>query len=286
MNNYNNNIFPIPSATIVGDIGFVFLTLVAVALLITGLVYIINVAKDCVWNTGYFEAFIDTTSAVKERLTKIKQLNSALDDAIEIFNSNVQDSCEVYARVEDVYVGNNSSPKDDEFDLPDAELKARLERRKNAAKSRFRDARTLYGTSINTPIYECFVGGEADDTETELRSELQELETKLQAIQMGDIGMKSNSVDGLLKFNNKYIKKSLEEMGNERAKRIEGFADPGLSGQALLDRADKTIIRGNNVYAFITNQRQRVETQQELAKEMSQTVNRIQSGNISTSDIK
>jgi hypothetical protein len=284
MNNYNNNIFPIPSAAIVGDIGFVFLTLLAVALLITGFAYLVNVAKDCVWNTGYFEPFIDSTkyeSAVKERLIKIKQLNSVLDDAIEIFNSNVQDSCEVYARVEDVYVGNNSSPKDDEFDLPDAELKARLERRKKAAKSRFRDARILYGTSINTPIYECFVGGEADDTETELRSELQELETKLQAIQMGDIGMKSNSIDGLLKFNTKYIKKSLEEMG------VEGFSDPVvLSGQALLDRADKAILLGNKVYAFIKDQRQRVEMQQELAKEMTKTVNRVQSGNISTKDIQ
>lgn len=279
MNNYNNNIIQTGSS-IVGDIGFIFLTIFAVALLITGLLYLVQVAKNCVWNPEYYEPFAD--AGINDRLIKVTQLNRALDDAIEIFNDNVQNTCEIYARVEDIYVGNSSSPKDDEFDLPDTELKARLERRKKAATKRFGDARTLYGKSINSPIYECFVGS---DTEDELRSELLDLETKLQAIQMGDIGMKSSSIDGLLKFNNKYIKKSLEEMGNERAKRIEGFSDPVLSGKALLDRADKAIIRGNNVYAFITNQRQRVETQQELAKEMSQTVNRVQSGNISTNDI-
>lgn len=283
MNN-NNNLFQTTKSTIVGDIGFIFLTIFAVALLLTGLMYLVKVAANCVWNTGYYESFVDAT-AINERLEKVKQLNIALDDAIEIFNDNVQDTCEVYARVEDVYVGNNSSPKDDEFDLPDAELKARLERRKKAAKQRFHDARTLYGKSINTPIYECFsVRGESDE-EDELRSEVLDLETKLQSIQTGD-GMKSNSIDGLLKFNNKYIKKSLEEMGNERARHIEGFEDDSvLTGQELLDRADKAIINGNKIYTFIKNQRQRVKTQQELANEMTQTVNRIQSGNITATDI-
>jgi hypothetical protein len=99
-----------------------------------------------------------------------------------------------------------------------------------------------------------------------------------------------------LKFNNKYIKKSLQEMGNEKARLLEGFADllppsenqplQTISGAALLKRADVAINKANAIYAGITTQQQTVAQQQELVKEITNTTSRVESGNITAGDVR
>ncbi len=306
-NNIINNYIPITTDSIMGTILFMFLTMIVVALLIAGIVFLIKLAQQCLnlqESQGYYEPFASPSSAetykkeLTSRLSKIKQLNEVLDDSIDTFNDNVQDTCEVYAQVEDIYVGNNSGPMtEDEYNLPKEELDRRLARRKQSAKKRFQDARSIYGTSINTPVYECFENPDSiPDLEDELRTELEDLETKIQSVQIGTIGQKGDSLNALLKFNNKYIKKSLQDMGNEKARVLEGFAgllppseNPPLqtvSGTALLKRADMAINKANAIYANITTQQQTVAQQQELVKEITKTTSRVESGNVTAGDLQ
>jgi hypothetical protein len=305
-NNNIHNYIPIPTDSIMGTILFMFLTMFVVALLIAGIVYLINLAHHCLnpQSSGYYEPFAspaETETYKKEltsRLTKLKERNQVLDDSIDTFNDNVQDTCEVYAQVEEIYVGNNSGPtNEDEYNLPKEELDRRLARRKKSAQKRFQEARTIYGTSINTPVYECFENPESiPDLEDEVRTELEDLETKIQSVQVGTVGQKGDSLNALLKFNNKYIKKSLQEMGNEKARLLEGFADllppsenqplQTISGAALLKRADVAINKANAIYAGITTQQQTVSQQQELVKEITNTTSRVESGNITAGDVR
>ena len=303
-NNNNNNIHIPNPESISGKIIFMLLTMSVVSLLIAGVIYLIKLAQQCLDAQGYYEPFASPGAAetytknLKERIQKIKQLNSILDDSIDTFNENVQDTCEVYAQVEDIYVGNNSGPtSEDEYKLPKDELDRRLTRRKQSAKKRFQEARGIYGTSINTPVYECFENPESvPELEDELRTELQDLETKIQSVHIGSVGQKGDSLNALLKFNNKYIKKSLQEMGNEKAKLLEGFAgllppseDQTLhtvSGDALLKRADMAISKANAIYGNITDQQTSVKKQQELVNEITKTTSRIESGNITSGDLQ
>jgi hypothetical protein len=307
INNNNNNIVNIPSPESVGgQLLFLFLTILAVSLLIAGVVYLITLAQQCLESQGYYEPFVSPGAAetyaknLKERIQKLKQLNSVLDDSIDTFNDNVQDTCEVYAQVEDIYVGNNSGPTtEDEYSLPKEELDRRLARRKQSAKKRFQEARGIYGTTLNVPVYECFENQETtsvQELEDELRAELQDLETKIQSVHVGSVGQKGDSLNALLKFNNKYIKKSLQEMGNEKAKLLEGFAGvlppsetptlSTISGAALLKRADMAIIKANGIYGNITGQQNAVKQQQELVKEITNTASRVESGNITSGDLQ
>lgn len=307
INNNNNNVINIPKPEgMSGTIAYMLLTMFVVGLLIAGVVYLIKVAQQCLEAQGYYEPFASPSAAetykqnLMERIQKIKELNSVLDDSIDTFNDNVQDTCEVYAQVEDIYVGNNSSPaSEDEYNLPKEELDRRLARRKQSAKKRFQEARGIYGTSINTPVYECFenpASSSVPELEDELRVELQDLETKIQSVQVGSVGQKGDSLNALLKFNNKYIKKSLQEMGNEKARLLEGFdgllppsEHPPLqtvSGAALLKRADMAIIKANGIYGSITDQHTTVKQQQELVKEITKTTSRVESGNITSGDLR
>ena len=192
-NNINNAIDIIKQESVGGKLLFMLLTLFAVGLLITGVVYLIKLAQQCLEAQGYYEPFASSANEtyknnLVERIQKIKKLNAVLDDSIDTFNDNVQDSCEVYAQVEDIYVGNNSSPaSEEEYNLPKAELDSRLARRKQSAKKRFQDARGIYGASINTPVYECFTNPDSSisELEDELRTELEELETKIHSVEIG-----------------------------------------------------------------------------------------------------
>jgi hypothetical protein len=312
INNNNNNINigkMVPQESLAGTIVFMFLTMFVVGLLITGVIYLIKIAQQCLEAKGFYEPFVSQSATdsykknLMERIQKIKQINAILDDSIDTFNDNVQDTCEVYAQVEEIYVGNNSSPaSEDEYSLPNDELNRRMTRRKQSAKKRFQEARTMYGASINTPVYECFENPASEsvaDLEDELRSELEDLETKIQSVQKGTVGQKGDSLNALLKFNNKYIKKSLQEMGNEKSRLVEGFAgllppseNPPLrtsesvvSGAALLKRADIALIKANAIYGNITDQQSAVNKQQELVKEINKTTSRIESGNVTSSDL-
>lgn len=267
MNNNNNFV---NTNSIKGNLIFIFLTLVAVSLLITGIIYLVKLAQSCLTRTGYYESF---TNPVESRLQEVKRMNQLLDESIDIFNSNVQDACEIYAQVEEVYVGNNSGPNtQEEYGLPQDELNRRLERRKHAAKKRFIEARTMYGASTNTPVYECF----SDQTRDELLDEVTDLEMKIKNIESSTVGRKGEELNSLLKFNNRYIKKSLQQMGNERARVIEGFND------TLLARADAALAKAYVIYDFIMKQKKDVDTQTELANEMTKTVSRLQNGDISS----
>jgi archaellum component FlaF (FlaF/FlaG flagellin family) len=269
-----------------------------VGLLIAGIVYLIKLAQNCLEATGYYESFTDTkqsnyTQELKQRIQKIKELNTVLDASIDTFNDNIQDTCDVYAQVEDIFVGNNSTPNSDyEYNLPKAELDQILERRKQSAKKRFQEAKNIYGTSINTTVYECFTDTSDEtipDLEDELLIELRDLETKIHGVEVGSIGQKGNSLNALLKFNNKYIKKSLQQMGNEKARFIEGFDEnpqlQQLTGSELLIRADKAILKANKIYDEITDQHTSVQKQKELVKEITKAASRIESGDITTGDI-
>jgi hypothetical protein len=307
INNGNNATNILQPGTLSGTIIFMLLTMFVVGLLITGIIYLINLAQQCLEAKGYYEPFISPSvdesykKNLTERIHKIKQLNEVLDDSIDTFNDNVQDTCEVYAQVEEIYVGNNSSPvSEDEYSLPKEELTRRLDRRKQSAKKRFQDARGIYSVSINTSVYECFenpdtVTDSIPELEDDLRAELKDLETKIQSVEIGTVGQKGDSLNALLKFNNKYIKKSLQDMGNEKARIIEGFAgllppseNPPLhtvSGSSLLKRADMAIIKANGIYGGITDQHTTVKKQQELVKEITKTTSRIESGNITSGDL-
>jgi hypothetical protein len=308
INNNINNYIPIPSNSIMGTLFFMLLTMFMVGLFIAGVVHLIDLAQHCLnsQGQGYYEPFASPAAAetykkeLTSRLTKLKQLNQVLDDSIDTFNDNIQDTCEVYAQVEDIYVGNNSGPtSEDEYNLPKDELDRRLARRKKSAQKRFQEARSIYSTTINTPVYECFENPTSQsipDLEDDLRAELEDLETKIQSVEVGTVGQKSDSINALLKFNNKYIKKSLQEMGNEKARVLEGFGillppsmNPPLqtvSGAALLKRADAAINKANAIYAGITTQQTTVKQQQELVKEITNTTSRIESGNVTAGDIK
>ena len=314
INNNINNYIPIPSNSFIGTLLFMLLTMFIVGILIAGVVHLINFAQHCLnsqgsQGQGYYEPFASPLAAeaaetykkeLTSRLTKIKQLNQVLDDSIDTFNDNIQDTCEVYAQVEDIYVGNNSGPtSEDEYNLPKDELDRRLARRKKSAQKRFQEARMIYGTTINTPVYECFENPgpqSIPDLEDDMREELEDLETKIQSVEVGTVGQKSDSMNALLKFNNKYIKKSLQEMGNEKARVLEGFGillppsmNPPLqtvSGAALLKRADAAINKANAIYEGITTQQTTVKQQQELVKEITNTTSRVESGNVTAGDMQ
>jgi hypothetical protein len=322
INNNINNYIPIPSNSFMGTLLFMLLTMFIVGILIAGVVHLINFAQHCLnsqgqgsqgsQGQGYYEPFaspvaaeaVEAVEAYKKELTgrlkQIKQLNQVLDDSIDTFNDNIQDTCEVYAQVEDIYVGNNSGPtSEDEYNLPKDELDRRLARRKKSAQKRFQEARSIYGTTINTPVYECFENPgpqSIPDLEDDMRAELEDLETKIQSVEVGTVGQKSDSMNALLKFNNKYIKKSLQEMGNEKARVLEGFGgllppseNPPLqtvSGAALLKRADAAINKANAIYAGITTQQTTVNQQKELVKEITNTTSRVESGNVTAGDMQ
>jgi hypothetical protein len=149
-------------------------------------------------------------------------------------------------------------------------------------------------------VYECFENSESADSipelEEELRTELEDLEAKIQNVETGTVGKKGESLNALLKFNNKYIKKSLQDVANEKAKLIEGYAgllppsensqlSSDVSGIKLLKRADLAIMKANRIYGYITDQHTAVKKQQELVKEMNQTASRVESGNITSTDL-
>lgn len=259
---------------------FMFLTMFVVGLLIAGIIYLIKLAQQCLEAKGYYEPFAASSSSLhtpqqlRDRIQKIKELNAILDNSIDTFNTNVQDTCEVYAQVEDIYIGNNSGPNnEEEYNLPQQELDRRLARRKQSAKKRFQEAREIYGESIHTPVYECFAT-QTSDLEDELMYELEELETKIRSVENGTIGKKGDSLNALLKFNNKYIKKSLQEMGNQKATQLlEGFA--AAAQPDLLIRADTAIMKANAIYNNIMNQQSTVKKQGEMVKEITKTVSRI-----------
>jgi hypothetical protein len=311
LNNINNYI-QIPSNSYLGTVLFTLVTMFIIGIFIAGVVHLIKLAQHCLYSQGsqgYYEPFASLSAAeaykkeLSSRVPKLKQLNQVLDDSIDTFNDNVQDTCEVYAQVEDIYVGNNSSPaSEDEYNLPKDELDRRLARRKKSAQKRFQEARMIYSTTVNTPVYECFENPKSQepqsipDLEDDLRAELEDLETKIQSVQVGTVGQKGDSLNALLKFNNKYIKKSLQEMGNEKARVLEGFGGllppseyPSLhtvSGAALLKRADAAINKANAIYAGVTTQHKTVTQQKELVKEITKTTSRVESGNVSAGDIQ
>jgi hypothetical protein len=302
-----NNLNKYISLPVYSNIVYLILVLIGVSLFIAGVIYLIKLAQQCMTHTGYYEPFTTATKVtylkeLKDRIQKVKDLNEVLDDSIDTFSDNVQDTCEVYAQVEEVYVGNNSAPAtEEEYSLPKEELNKRLERRKELAKRRLKEARGLYGASIKTTVYECFDNPSTppeesiSDLEDELRSELEDLETKIQSVEIGPIGNKGSELNALIKFNNKYIKKSLEEMGNERARLIEGYAAPlppseypplqTVSGIALIKRADTAINNANKIVGFVTQQSKTVKMQKELANELTKTSSRLQNGNVSAADI-
>jgi hypothetical protein len=293
INNNNINIVNIPQSpdSFSGKMLFMLLTMFVVGLLIAGIVYLIKLAQNCLQLQGYYEPFVSTAESTAaatnnykknliERIQTIQQLNTELDNSVDAFNSNIQDTCEVYAQIEDIYVGNNSGPaSEEEYNLPKEELDRRLARRKQGAKKRFQETRDMYGSTMNTPVYECFENPAASipELEDELRSELKELEAKLQNVDSGIIGQNGQRLNSLLKFNNKYIKKSLQEMGNEKARLLEGF---DTDADTLIQRADMAIHKANAIFGNITNEQTAVKKQQELVKEMTNTVSRVERGNI------
>jgi hypothetical protein len=236
MNN-NFNFQNISSTNIGSQILFLFLTLFIVALLITGIVYLVKLAQQCLEYTGYYETFTNPQPGqygkqLQDQINKVKQLNMNLDDSVEIFTENIQNTCEVHKEIEDMFIENNATPKSDgEYQLPKDKLDNLLERRRLSAKKQFSESRNIFGKSRNAPVYECFTnpksGPSVSELEDELRMELSLLVTKTLTILHGDIGKKYGSLDSLIAFNSKNITKSAREIAAPKKENVvEGYEAP------------------------------------------------------------
>ena len=294
-NNNNFNGFDnISSNNIGGQLLFVFLTIAIVALLIAGIVFLIRIAQHGLTNTGFYEPFESPQSAIyvkqlQDRLEKAKQFNAALDADVDVFNQNIQDTCEIYAQVEDIYVENNSGPQSEsEYQLPKDQLDKLLERRRAGTKKRFTDSRANYGEMMGRPVYECFenpqsVSVTVSEIETELVNELNTLERKIQNVKKGTFGKKADSIDTLLKFNERNISNSLKEMNKEKSRVVEGFVV--MTGPALLKKADDLFNAVAQIHGKVDNQQSIIKSQKELVEEMKQTTARVSEGNITPADV-
>lgn len=318
-NNFNGN-FTMPSS-IGGQLLFVLLTMIVVALLIAGLVFLIKVAQDCLTNAGYYEPF-DTsspktyTNLLEENIKKVQQLNIEFDENIDLFTENTEITCDVYNQVEDIYVENNSGPtSESEYNLPKDKLDKLLKRRRESAKKRFYDARSIFGKSRGGGIYECFTNESEPsipELEDDLRTELILLNTKIMNLQASDLAKKVMPLDTLQKFNAKYIKKTTNDMSERKEKVVEGYATSSSnatvknkedeqrlqevqksiqksiqskSGEDLLREAKYTIDMAERIKKLIQDQNKTAKTQMELVEEMKKTTDRISEGNVTAADV-
>lgn len=316
MNNNNFNVLGnLSSNSVGGQLISIFLTMIAVALLLAGLVYIIHIAQRCVTTrTGYYEPFEsppklsipdDYAKKLQEQIAQIRQLNAELDNSIDVFSENIQNSCEVYSQVEDMFVENSGTPQSDiEYQLPKENLNKLLERRRAGAKKQFAESRTIYGQSRGAPVYECFSNPtppvSIPDLENTLRMELTTLATKMNNAQCGDVGKKYESIESLLSFNETKI-----PQGNKQNKQIvEGYASPNnnasvgckvdtkeqeaderitktkneiqaLSGIDLLNRGQVEIRRARQIIDMIQKQQSSVSKQVELVEQLKKSAHEI-----------
>jgi hypothetical protein len=295
------------------QLAYLILVMTGVALLIVGLVHLVKVAQQCLETTGYYEAFEspppptggrDAKEAqLKAYIQKAARLNTILEADVDTFTENIQDVCDVYAQVGDIYVENNSGPRSEsEYSLPKATLDALLSRRRTASKQRFLEARSIYGQSQNTPVYECFTNpppATRAELEDDLRTELVMLETKLQNIVSGSTGNKFASVGALQKFNEKYITKTAREMTESRDQMVEGYAPAApaapaaspppavlsMTGATLLAHADTVLQKAEQVHTAIVTQRDTAKKQLGLVEELKSTTSRLETGNITGGDV-
>jgi hypothetical protein len=313
MNNNNLNMFvQISPKSITGQLLFVLLTLIVVALLITGVVVLIQMARQCLEHTGYYEPFAPSAvpenyaSQLQERIQQVKQANLDLDAGIEIFTENTQNTCEVYTQIEDMYVENKGTPQSEsEYQLPKDALNKLLERRRHSAKKQFQDSRTLFGQSRNAPVHECFANPTPESSlEDELRNEVTMLVTKRNNLVECGIGKKYMSLESLISFNTTHISNTAKDIANatKPAAVVEGYETPNnnaalmcdmketktdkqvnklqdeiqaLSGTELLNRAATEIQNAAGFLNVLQAQKSVVGKQMETMEEMKQSASQL-----------
>lgn len=321
--NNNNNVINIPKPEgMSGTIAFMLLTMFVVGLLIAGVVYLIKLAQQCLESQGYYEPFASQQQQqppqqekeVQDLVSKAKQVNMQLDESIDVFTETVQETCEVYKQVEDIYVENNSGPtSESEYKLPQDKLDKLLARRRESSKKRFKDAKTIFGQQKGT-VYECFANeSSVSSLEEDLRMELIMLNQTFFKLLNGDVSKKYSSINSLQEFNSKYLTKTTRDMAKEKEKVVEGYEAPNnnasvneaakkkskdeefleklqsdfqkLSGKELYNRARSDIAQAENAIKAIKDQNYKTKKQMELVEQMKETTDRLSEGNITSGDV-
>lgn len=264
--------------------GFIgnFLIIGFLILIVVGIIFVVQYLVSNIWciRLNHYEHFEDTNESqtdqiVQSKTAQLQTLQDMIESDLELLDDSADAVCDITKTLEDNYISNNAAPtSSDEYSLPADEQKKRQAKREKRAKARFEDDKSRYAAIKNiAPLYECFDSGN-EDAEKELRDKISEIERIMDTAQMKAAATKGLALESLMSFNSKYL--------NQASVLTEGFDE--LSGQALLDKADALIQKGNDLHQEVLAISSAVKKQQSQASAIFKKTNDIKNGNITAND--
>jgi hypothetical protein len=163
-------------------------------------------------NTGASVSKEESTTA---RLTRaIRDAIAVLEQDLETLTDQGESTCSIVRDVETGYVGARSAPEsDDEYSLPEDQVKARRDKRQLKAANAFRNNRKLF-TSLRSsnPMLECFADPPpSNPEEEELREAIQELQGMLENTEVIAGINKADQIQIALAFSEKILDRGDKE---------------------------------------------------------------------------
>lgn len=223
---------------------------------------------------------------VEKRLTSIRALKQKLSEAFESISRIADDTCSILHEVEQGYVSDRAAPSDAaEYELPQEIQTERVNARKARAKQMFVRAQTMYAQSKDKPIFACggtTVEGFADTKEQELQTELDELIQLMESAELRMADQHTVELDTLLGFTEKYLSGAITQV---TAEAFESGGVSELAGGDLLAKADLYIGKGLTLYDRIAALDKRLKTQQEMSRQLTAHVTRLERGDVREGDV-
>ena len=272
---------PIVGQLIAYGIGFAFF-----ALLIAGIILLIQSITCKSGSPNVYEHFDDSDdylSNLKTKLTQVKKAIDTIQNDMDVVNDAADDTCNIMKNIEDTYISNGSAPSDDsEYSLPQSVQQEHLKQRKARAAKNFKVQQNLFIESHNKhPLLECFASSEdVGGAEQSLADAVQELSGLLDNAEMKLAITKGEKTWMSLLFNAPYLKKAID---STTPKTSENFDT--VKGADILSKADELVGKANTLHARFQQVHEQVHTQKMVAGSLAKKSGDLQKGKISQSDI-
>lgn len=235
----------------------------------------------------YYEGFAtdetsDYAKTLKDYIQKVESAIDRVDDSSDRMMNATDDTCDIIRDIEDMYVSNQGSPRDeDEAGLPEDMLKRKMEARTKRAKDRFVQERGAYTKTVSTqPVLECFQDSGAADYENELENELSSQADILQkALDVAEVKLavkKSEQIHTALNFAEHQLNKNIKKIESGE----EGFADSELIGR-VTDLLAREKVYSQQVSQVMDHTKKVKAIQKQAAKK----VNDLDNGNVDAASV-
>lgn len=209
-----------------------------------------------------------------------------LEKTLEIIPELTSDICGIVKEIENAYVSTKSGDVDEsEFSLPRDQQEARRQARKERAAKIFATNRRLFAKKANTAALECFL----DETEAELQTAAQELQTLLDDPDVQTHIQAYPSSMNALEFSSNYLNKSIELTdGFQGSPTPPSMSQPvsSLTGAALLRAVENLLQKEAQFSTQTTTLQQTYATVNDRVQSQYRKASRLQSGDVSSSDVK